>query len=375
MLPETDVRDGNKYVFRQFQTQDVDGYVSLYETIWGIRHAPEWVEWRFQENPYINHVPVFVATNGGDVVATRPFFVLRMRVDDTETLALLTVDTMVHPDHRRRGLFTTLTEKSIEFYAPREPSFVFNQPAAAARPGFANLGWRELAPSVNYHRIQRPGALLTKHVDGDNRLPWNLSPVVRSLADLVRDMSNALRSGDATTVRERPDVQAETLSSLYQREEPDRIHAIRDEAYYGWRFGSPEWTRRTYLTDDGRETVGALVRTRTTHEDVTVTQVADVVPLRGSEDWETAVTSLLCRAIEDHRDSDLLSIAAGVVPPAILLRLGFLPDDRLPLSLFSENDSVLSVRLLADNGQQQIDQDRLLDPDEWLLGYGEQDTV
>jgi len=103
--------------------------------------------------------------------------------------------------------------------------------------------------------------------------------------------------------------------------------------------------------------------------------VADIVPLTGGEDWETAVSSLLNRAIVDHRDSDLLSIPEGVVPPAILLRLGFLPDNRLPLSLFSGNDSVLCVRPLTEDGQWQLDQECVRDPDGWLLGYGEQDTV
>jgi len=102
----------------------------------GTRHTPEWFQWRFQENPYVDHVPVFVATTDGDVVATRPFFVLPMSIGGTETLALLTVDTMVHPDHRRQGLFTALTEASIQWYARREPTFVFNQPTTAARPGF-----------------------------------------------------------------------------------------------------------------------------------------------------------------------------------------------------------------------------------------------
>ena len=375
MFPESDVREGSEYVFRQFQRRDVDSYLSLYETIWGTRHEPEWVTWRFCENPYVDHVPVFVAVSDGDVVATRPFFVLRMRVGDRETLALLTVDTMVHPDHRRRGLFTTLSEKAIEWYASKAPSFVFNQPTTEARAGFTKLGWRELTPSVNYHRVQRPGTLMRNHVDGGQQLPRQFPPVMTSLAGLVLDVADVLRSGDGDAVRERPDVQPETLSSLYQRRQPDLVHAVRDEAYYRWRFASPAWNRQTYLTDAGGETVGALVRTRTTHEDVTVTQLADIVPMRGGEGWETAVASLLSRTIEDHRGSDVLSIPEGILPPSVLLRLGFLPDDRPPLSLLSQNDSVLSVRPLADDGGEQLDRDRLLDSDGWLLGYGERDTV
>lgn len=375
----TDVRDGTTYTFRQFQPSDLDGYLALYERVHGIRHTPEWFEWRFLDTPYLDHVPVFVATADGDVVATRPFFAFRMAVEGTDQLALLTVDTMVHPDHRRRGLFSTLTERAIEYYTPREPSFVFNQPNARSRPGFLRLGWREVEPTVKSYRVQHPRSLVAERSIPGAR---TLGPAASALTAVSLRATDSLRRSPRSgyVVQSAPGVDAERLSSLYWTNRPDAVHAIRDVAYYRWRYGSPLWERTTYVarsgdtgSDDdgtGTGTVGALVRSRTNHDGVRVTQVADVVPMTGDAGWRAGVVALLERVVADHHDSDLVAIVPGVVPHRVLTAFGFLPDDRRPLSWFA-GDVRLCIRSLGGTppGADPSTASR------WLLSYGERDTT
>ena len=188
MAARTESRKGRSYTFRRYEPGDEEGFLDLFERVWGERRSEEWVRWRFEANPYMDHVPMFVAESGGAVVGTRPFLAFRMAVGDGTALALLTVDTMVHPDHRRRGLFTTMTEQALEYYAEREPAFVFNQPNADARPGYRSLGFRELDPMRTYYRVQRPSAF-------DDRLGVPGATAVSRVADGLVTGYHRLREG------------------------------------------------------------------------------------------------------------------------------------------------------------------------------------
>jgi len=135
MLPEAAVvRDENEYVLRQLQPRDVEGYLELYETIWGPTHT-RWFQWRFKERTPVDHVPVFVATTDGDVVATRPFFVLpnEYRRDGDAGVTDRRYDGSPRPP--TTGAFTALTEASIQWYARRGRRSCLTNPPRPHGPG------------------------------------------------------------------------------------------------------------------------------------------------------------------------------------------------------------------------------------------------
>ena len=94
------------YGIRRFRPDDVDAFLELHRDAFGADHGREWFAWKYEENPYVYHVPVFVAERAGDLVGARPFFALELSVNDGRHLALQPCDTMIHPDHRQRGLST-----------------------------------------------------------------------------------------------------------------------------------------------------------------------------------------------------------------------------------------------------------------------------
>ena len=56
------------------------------------------------------------------------------------------VDTAVHPDFQRRGLFRSLNEAAIEIARDDGVDLVFNTPNAQSRPGYLKQGWRDVGP-------------------------------------------------------------------------------------------------------------------------------------------------------------------------------------------------------------------------------------
>lgn len=375
MEPRSETRNGRTYTFRQYEPGDAEDFLDLFELVWGKRHSREWFRWRFEANPYVDHVPMFVAEADGAVVGTRPFLAFRMAVGDETVVGLLTVDTMVHPEHRRRGLFTAMTEQSLDYYAERDVAFVFNQPNSDSRPGFRSLGFREIDIKRTYFRVQRPSVFL------DSR-GLSAGSALARLADGLASGYHRLRNGrrwrtDDVVVRRHPGVATDELTALYSRAVPHGITVHRDDQFYDWRYAGPAWSRRTYVASRGGEAIVALLaRTRTTTEGITVTQIADIVPLIGGADWKRGLAGCVEGVLADAADDDVVSAPARVFPSDLATAYGFLVNDELPLAPFVSTDAVLCVRSLRDGGETwEVNGVSLTEPANWFLTFGGRDTT
>jgi hypothetical protein len=276
---------------------------------------------------------------------------------------------MVHPDYRRRGVFTTLTEQSLSFYEERDPAFVFNQPNAKSQPGFERLGWRLLDRMVTYYRVQDPAAVLD--VEG---IPSVLGRTAASgYLGVRRFLRRQPDRGFSVNVHE--GVAADQLAELYRRRTPDAIHAVRLGAHYRWRYGSPGWSRKTYIaTDDRGPVAGLLVRKKETTDGVEVAQLADLAPTTGDDQWRAALAAAIGRALRSYRNADVVAAPGRAFPSDLLSSFGFRPDDRLPAAALTSHDRRLCVRPLTADGGWTLNGVDLSEPSNWLLSYGERDT-
>lgn len=370
--PATAPGDGNAYTIRRYEPGDEEGVVSLRETVWGQSLSAEWLRWKYAENPYLDHVAMFVAETDGEIVGTRPFVPFRMGLGDTTSLALLATDTMVHPDHRRRGLFTRMTERAVDHYRRAEPAFVFNFPNEKSLPGYEKLGWRAVHTRRTDYRVQNPAAFL--RAGGDGRLRRIVgrvaTPMARSYLRLRERVGPAARG---VSVERHDGVPVARLTSLYEGAVPAALHAVRDEAFYRWRFDSPRWESPTsYLAAvDGRPVAGVVTQTRTNRRGVRRTALVDVLPLAGDGRRTEVASALLRRVVEDHRESDVLVAPGGVLPDDALATAGFVGDHTPPLSMIAGRRFELAVRSLAEDDSWRMAGHSLTDPATWRLSLAE----
>lgn len=366
--------EGDPYRIRQYRPEDRDGVLSLDRAVWNRTQSPEWFDWKYADNPYVDHVPVFVAEIAGEIVGARPFMAFQMRLGDKTAIALQPSDTMVSPDHRRRGLFTRMTERAIDYYEGREPWFFFNFPNSQSRPGYLKLGWQEVGSRTTYYRVQNPDAFL------ENRLDGKLESLVGNVATSAVHGYYAARrmtaSSDPATVDRHSDVPAALLASLYERRVPERIHAHRTETFYQWRFASPAWERTTYTaSNDGEPIASVIVRSRATGDGLTVTQLADVVPMVGGDEWVAALSDIFAAILDDWDDSDLIAAGKSGIPDDLLRRYGFHPDTSPPLSLVADTRMTVT-RAVPDRGSPwSWNGHCLTDETNWIFSFGEYDTV
>ena len=333
------------YTYRRFTSADTAGFLDLYETVWGRTRNREWFRWRFEANPYLDDVPMVVAESDGELVGAEPCLVFRLQLGSASALAFQPADWIVHPDHRRRGLMRSMTEVLLDRYATDGPVVYFNFPSPALVPGLQKLGWRIASRPSTYYRVQNPSAFVayTGRKSGlqstaTAQLARLSSPLAHGYVDVL---DRLCRPAADVTVERHGSVPVDLLTALYERSVPDRVHVVRDEGFYRWRFANPRWETTTYVARRGDEVLAACVTCVETNGGVRKVSLLDVLPWGGAD--SEALSTLLCAVVGDAADADLVRVAAGAVPASTLRRLGFLSNDTFPLSQLSHTPP-LAVR-------------------------------
>ncbi|MFB6155155.1 MAG: GNAT family N-acetyltransferase [Haloferacaceae archaeon] len=369
--------DRGEYRTRSFDPDDAAAFLDLYEDVWGVRKSADWFRWRFAENPHVDEVPMVLATHGSDLVGAEPNVVFRLRAGESDRIAYMPADWMVHPDHRRRGVFTSMTESLLDRYADGPPALYFNFPSDDILPGLRKFDWRVVGSTPTFYRIQRPRAVANHSLAGGKRtarVGRAVGSVAGPLARGYLATLDHLPSRRGGSVARHEGTPSRTLAALYERTAPDRIHVVRDRSFYDWRFANPRWDVRTYVTRRDGRPAGSLTVAEETNRGCRIARILDVLPMDGTAS-DAVYRSLLEAAVADSGHADLLTYAGQALAPRLLGRFGFHPDDSLPLSLFSEQSRmVVRPAARAPEEPYRIAGRALVDPSNWLLSVADQDV-
>ncbi|MFC7214397.1 GNAT family N-acetyltransferase [Saliphagus sp. GCM10025334] len=403
------------YAIDWFREHDRESFLDLYATVFDRQRTAEWFRWKYEANPYVDHVPIAVARRqpSGTVVGCRAYFPLEVSVDGETHLAFQPCDTMVHPDHRRRGLFTAMNRWGLEQYDDDGPAFFFNFPNAQSKPGNERLGWRPVGTVPMYYRVQNPVAVLARWlraVDStdDFRVPItdDSAGTTDSNADLesaaqsatrestespgvfARGLTRAVTTGhrlgdrllaqwsllDAdvdVTVERYDQAPVGTLETLARRSRSDGVRVRRSSTFYRWRLDNPLHEYVTVLArraDTGLPVTAIIVSPQDDH-----VRLVDTLP-RGVGANDPAVPvleQLLLAVLEDYREKPFLTAFGDVLPDP--LRYRFLPDTRAPLRpVLRPTTRTLYARGLDDEVSRRLDSSTI---DDWHLSRLDLDTT
>jgi glycosyltransferase involved in cell wall biosynthesis/GNAT superfamily N-acetyltransferase len=176
--------------------------------------------WKHLDNPF-GRSPGWVAVDPSDgVVGVRLFMRWRFRRGTTAVDAVRAVDTATHPNHRNRGLFTALTLTALDACAAEGVAWVFNTPNEQSRPGYLEMGWREigrLPAAVRPTSARHLEAVARSRVPADRwSLPIDVGTDVASwLAHPSADRPGSPRGVSSTDRRLRTDWSDDVLRWRY----------------------------------------------------------------------------------------------------------------------------------------------------------------
>lgn len=361
--------DGEEYTVRPFEAGDRAGFLDLFRTVFGERADAAWFDWKYVDNPYAEAVTIIVAEHDGRLVGVKAGMPFRLRDGRTgETVpALQPADTMVHPDHRRQGLYSRLTELMKRRYADRAPALFFNFPNPATLAGSLKHGWTEVGAVPTYYRVQDPAALPGEPPLGHFGRS-GAAAGMRAYLRARRTLAPAPTS--AVTVERYAEPRPALLAEVADRAPPTGLGAPRDTAFYRWRLANPNWSYGTYVARrDGDPVAAVVVGTRRGTRGRT-RRLAELLPLDGTA--RDPFRAIVGRVLADHADAGLLAASGTRLPARVLREQGFLPDTALPLSAVARPTRLVTYPLddrFADGD--------LTDPTalgNWAITRLEQDT-
>jgi GNAT superfamily N-acetyltransferase len=355
------------YTIRRYESSDRYGFFDLYGRVFDESPSDEWFAWKYRDNPYFDGVPMVVAEAEGRLVGARPFLTMPIRAGEDVHLAFQPGDTMVDPSHQRRGLFTRMTERALDWFAGIESpraAFCYNFPNEQSRPGYLKLGWREVGPVPVYRRVQNPAALLN-----GGRLRGRLATIAsRSYLRATQP----LRGQPADLSVERSSgVPAATLASLYERRVPAGFHAHRTPGFYRWRFANPVWEYGTYVVRRADVPVAAGVIGARERDGTTTARLVETVPSVPDGDSVGALRALLAAVVGDLGDADMLSTFGPAISRGPLTAWGFLRDDRFPLSITTDPATLVTRPIGTTDWS--VDDHDLTASDDWHVSFTEWD--
>ena len=167
--------------------------------------------WKHRSNPAGASLGLAAYDSEGVLIALRPFMRWRL-VDDAggEVSAVRAVDTAVHPKWRRVGLFSRLTQQSLDQLQDFGVGLVFNTPNDRSGPGYKKMGWHLLGHPNLWVKL-RPGALWASGRLDDGAVLEGLQPFNQHGSQLAKITPEAAPRG--------------------------RLAVLKDAAFLDWRYG------------------------------------------------------------------------------------------------------------------------------------------
>ena len=201
---------------------------------------------RGYEPPFEN---VWLALDGEKIIAQYAGIPVRILTTAGIRWAVLSVDTMVDPDYRRRGVLTQIARHAYAQWGESGAAFVYGLPNEQAAPGLASLGFNHAFPIRWRRHALRPFAILARRC--------NIKFPTTSLDGLWHLVSAPARSRTDIELVEARDADA-GFDHIFRRFVPNsNLTFVRDRQWIEWRyFLAPEFGYRLLIARQAQEPLG-----------------------------------------------------------------------------------------------------------------------
>lgn len=261
------------YEVVKYRPQDKARVAELQMDLWSSDRSlnTAYLEWKYENNPYLDEIPIYLAVSRGEIVGMRGFFGSRWEAGRPrrETSVRCGDDLVICTAHRNKGVFTLMMRAAMADLRASGDAFALTLSAGTATTlGSLTMGWKSIGQTLPTQWLSRRTRLLRTVQRPIQRIPllrrgaaWlpalRPSRVFGHLDANRQAMSSAV--GAVTLAREaRPQAMADLVEALGT---DGRIRHVRDCRYFSWRFANPLNEYR-FLYAGGETLTGYLVLRR-----------------------------------------------------------------------------------------------------------------
>jgi GNAT superfamily N-acetyltransferase len=160
----------NGYEYLNYTNADVEGIVTIEDFLWGNDEVSrrEYFNWKHRNNPLAEKPVGIVAKYEGKVVGFLGYVPAEWIIRDKRLKVLLLCDVVVHPEHRGKGLFASMTKAGMKMYCDEYKFFVAFTSNHMATPGYLKLGWKSIAVNKYMRRLSLLGLARAKMFRGES---------------------------------------------------------------------------------------------------------------------------------------------------------------------------------------------------------------
>ncbi len=348
-----EIRDGDE--------RDLEGILSLRRLVFGgfeeDKLRPEFWKWEFTDGP-AGKAFIYMAEDGGRLAGHFADIPRRFSLNGEVTLGTLSLDLMVHPDFRRKGIFVEMGKYAAQRVEKENGLFMTAFPIRKETiAGLLKIGWEVVGELPVLVYPLRFRGIIDRYL--------HISPLSLLIGGVARGGYSLFLGGRR---REKdPGIQLEEVTRLDEKfdrfwENASRIHSIlgvRDRAFLTWRyFRNPFRNYTVYRAMDHGEMAGYLILRKVDLLNFNSAIIVDLLALN-----EKSLISLVAKGIEGsaERGADLV----GCMIPRkhsyyrLLRTLGFVPS--LKTFLF------MVYRLAKEKVP--------LAPEAWYVNWGDTDVI
>ena len=114
---EEQVAMGQKWSMRAYREGDEDGILELWKATYPEKEYDRegwlrWWHWMYKENP-AGPGRIWLAEYDGKIVGQYPIIPVLMKIGARIVTAFQSINLMTHPDHRRQGIYESLSGKRL----------------------------------------------------------------------------------------------------------------------------------------------------------------------------------------------------------------------------------------------------------------------
>jgi hypothetical protein len=187
----------DQYELRLLAKDEKSQAIALIAEMQGIdvSTAEQYFRWKYEQNPHSDQSVVYLMFHEGKAVALRGFFPMRFRVSSgassSKVSVLVPSDSFVSPSHRRKGLFSRLTQFASTKLGDEHDFFLTTSSNYKSTGGYLKMGWRPLTQKYlidRYFIIPTIASLCRRNVQGGKMSPNILQNEIDAISDLYSSL-------------------------------------------------------------------------------------------------------------------------------------------------------------------------------------------